>query len=124
MGFTPAGSSRQTSTVSPDATSTQRHVLDRALDLELTSSTAVAPTSVTFRARLDAELAVADSGPWGGYIAALFTKAIGEAVPELPVMSLTVHFLRRLRVGDADVHVSVEARGSRVGHVVARITQE
>ena len=98
------------------------HVVDRALELERVRGSS--PSNELFNARLDRELWVADSGPWGGYLAALFVKAIGEAVPELPVLSLTVHFLRRLRVGGVQITVDVETRGSRVGHVVARITQD
>jgi hypothetical protein len=67
---------------------------------------------------------VADSGPWGGYLAALLTNAITQAVPELPIISLTVHLLRRLRDGDAELVVDVETRGSRVGHATARIVQD
>lgn len=78
---------------------------------------------MSFGARLDREFWVADVGPWGGYVAALLTKAIGAAVPHLPVVSLTVHFLRRLRAGDAEVAVDVETSGSRVGHASVRLVQ-
>jgi acyl-coenzyme A thioesterase PaaI-like protein len=67
---------------------------------------------------------VADAGPWGGYVAALLTRAISDAVPELPLLSLTVHLLRRLREGDAEVVVDVEALGSRLGHASARVVQD
>jgi acyl-CoA thioesterase len=109
--------------VPADVDGAPSHVIDRALELERTESRSASSTAV-FGARLDSELWVADVGPWGGYVAALFVKAIEETVTELPVVSLTVHFLRRLRVGDAHVTVEVEARGSRVGHVAAKIVQD
>jgi acyl-CoA thioesterase len=97
------------------------HVFDRALAMERSPE---GSATFAFEAHLDRAWWVADSGPWGGYVAALLTKAIGEAVPELPVVSLTVHFLRRFREGAAQVTVDVEALGRRVGHVVARLAQD
>ena len=97
------------------------HVFDRALGLEQVSST---DAGAAFDARLDRAWWVADSGPWGGYVAALLAKAIGVAVPSLPVVSLTVHFVRRFREGPAQVTVDVESLGGRVGHVVARLVQD
>jgi hypothetical protein len=67
---------------------------------------------------------VADSGPWGGYCSALLTKAISAAVREFPILTLGVHFLRRLESGPADVTVTIESAGSRVAHVSARIEQD
>ena len=95
------------------------HIFDRALLLERDPG----PT-VAFRVVLDKELWVASSGPWGGYIAALFTKAIGETVPELSIVSLTVHFIRRFDAGPAVLTVEVESRGRRVGHATARLAQD
>lgn len=93
------------------------HVFDRALELD------GEPGAATYRVTLDKELWVADVGPWGGYVAALFTKAIGKAVPELSLVSLTVHFLRRFNPGPARLTVEVESRGARVGHATARLIQ-
>jgi acyl-coenzyme A thioesterase PaaI-like protein len=103
----------------------EQHVFDRALALDREPAPSPSPSSrsVAFTAHLDRELWVANSGPWGGYVAALLTKAIGAAVGELPVVTLNVHFLRRLEEGEARVTVDVEALGGRVGHVVARVTQ-
>lgn len=84
--------------VSLDSKFARRHVVDRALELERAGAPRDSRVAVS-GARLDPELWAADVGPWGGYVAALLTKAIGEAVPELPAVSLTVHFLSRLRVG-------------------------
>lgn len=97
------------------------HVFDRALSLEFRS---VLDRSSCFVANLDRELWVADSGPWGGYLAALLTKAVTEVIPELPIVSLTVHFVRRLSAGPAEVIVDTEARGTRVAHVAARVVQD
>lgn len=93
------------------------HVIDRAIALERLERTA-------FGACLDRSLWVADSGPWGGYISALLARAIIDTVPELPLLSLTVHLLRRLREGDVEVVVDVETLGSRLGHASARIVQD
>lgn len=90
-------------------------VFDRALELQRDGQ--------TYRAELDPELWVSDVGPWGGYVAALFTKPIVDAVAELSLVSLTVHFLRRFDPGPAEVQVAIEARGNRVGHVSARLVQ-
>ena len=92
-------------------------VFDRAIALEAGGD------GTSFRAELDRELWVSSSGPWGGYVAALFAKAISAAVPELALVSLTVHFLRRFDPGAAELHVGIETRGSRVGHVTARLQQ-
>lgn len=97
------------------------HVFDRALALEAVDA---GERAARFRADLDRELWVADSGPWGGYVAALLTAAIGRAVPELDLMSLTVHFARRLQAGPAEVILEIDARGSRVGHLSACIEQD
>jgi acyl-coenzyme A thioesterase PaaI-like protein len=95
------------------------HVLDRALGLEVLES----DRTNRFGARLTRDLWVADAGPWGGYISALLTKAFAAAVPELPLLSLTVHLLRRLDDGDAEIVVDVETRGSRIAHASGRIVQ-
>ena len=98
------------------------HVFDRALRLD--DRCDVSATSVRFASHLDRELWVASSGPWGGYVAALLAKAIQDAFGrELALVSLTVHFVRRLVEGPAEVSVDVESRGSRVGHASARIAQ-
>lgn len=97
------------------------HVFDRAVTLEVSQDEG--PRSGRFDAELDRELWVADTGPWGGYLAALLTAAISQRVPELPLVSLTVHFLRRLEPGAAQVAVEVESLGARVGHTSARIVQ-
>src|SRR5688572_26050851 len=107
----------------PGVSRLEPHPFDRALELEPVPAGATTSQSA-YCAQLDASWWVSDVGPWGGYVAALLVKAIGETVPELPVVSLSTHFLRRLRVGDALVTVDVEARGSRVGHVSARVTQD
>jgi acyl-CoA thioesterase len=96
------------------------HVLDRALSLERRSAV---NGSARFVADLDRAFWVADSGPWGGYLAALLTKAIGEVIPDLSIVSLTTHFIRRLGAGPAEVIVDIEARGTRVAHVTARVVQ-
>ena len=93
------------------------HVFDRALRLTRD------PATTTYDLHLDQELWVAAAGPWGGYVSALFTKAITDAVPELPLVSLTVHFLRRFDPGPARLIVEVESRGARVGHATARLVQ-
>jgi acyl-CoA thioesterase len=98
------------------------HTLDRALALERVDHAGT--LAGRFTASLDRELWVGDAGPWGGYTSALLTKAVGDTVPELPVLSLTVHFLRRLAEGRAEVHVSVESSGSRLAHVSARVVQD
>lgn len=97
------------------------HVFDQALSLEPVSGVG---QSSRFVADLDRAFWVADSGPWGGYLSALLTKAIGEAIPELPIVSLTVHFTRRLRTGPANVIIDAEARGARVAHVTGRVVQD
>jgi acyl-coenzyme A thioesterase PaaI-like protein len=96
------------------------HVFDRAIAIDRTGDEA---DRVRFTAHLTREMWVSDSGPWGGYIAALFTQAMGRAVDDLPLLSLTVNVLRRLDEGDADVVVDVESRGARLAHVSARIVQ-
>ena len=93
------------------------HVFDRAVMLESE------PGTTSYGVTLDEEMWVASSGPWGGYISALFTKAISQSLPELALLSLTVHFLRRFDPGPARLEVTVERRGSRVGHATARLTQ-
>jgi acyl-coenzyme A thioesterase PaaI-like protein len=98
------------------------HVFDSATVLQPIEHDA--GTTSRFQAHLDRSLWVADSGPWGGYLAALLTRAISDAVPELPLLSLTVHLLRRLREGDAEIVVDVESRGSRLGHASARVLQD
>ena len=95
------------------------HVFDRALELVRRPG-----PSPRFDVRLARELWVSSSGPWGGYVAALFAKAIGDVVPELPLVSLTVHFVRRFAVGPATLTVEVERRGRRVGHATARLEQD
>jgi acyl-coenzyme A thioesterase PaaI-like protein len=79
--------------------------------------------SAAFDVTLDRSWWVGGSGPWGGYVSALFAKAIVAAVPELSLLSLTVHFVRRLQPAPAQVVVRVESRGSRVGHASARLVQ-
>lgn len=98
-------------------------MIDRALALTPARARSSGTSSIAFDACLDRALWVGSSGPWGGYVSALLAKAIDEAVPELSVVSLTVHFVRRLDEGDVEIAVDVEARGSRVGHVTARLTQ-
>lgn len=95
---------------------TPLHVFDRALRLE--------PGPDGFTVGLDNELWVSKGGPWGGYVAALFAKAVGQAVPELALLSLTVHFVRRLAAGPAHLAVDIERRGARVGHATARLAQD
>ncbi len=102
----------------------QLHIFDRAIELQPIETRRDVGATSRFAATLDRSMWVSDSGPWGGYIAALLAKAIAEAVPELPLISLSVHLLRRLREGEAEVVVEVETLGSRVGHVAARIVQE
>jgi acyl-Coa thioesterase superfamily protein/acyl-CoA thioesterase superfamily protein len=100
------------------------HVLDRAIALRSLGPGEDARARSRFAVTLDRSLWVADSGPWGGYLAALLTKAIDETAPEHSLISLTLHPLRRLREGDAEVVVDVESSGSRVGHMSARIVQD
>ena len=102
-----------------------QHVFDRATALTVRGQgTKETDSSASYAVTLDRAMWVADAGPWGGYLAALLTKAIEATVPELPIRSLTTHLLRRLREGEAEVVVSVESRGSRVAHVSARIVQD
>jgi acyl-CoA thioesterase len=100
------------------------HVIDRALELAPTPVRPGDGRTTTFGVRLDDELWVGSSGPWGGYVAALFAKAASEVAGELALTSLTVHFVRRLRAGPADLVVDVETLGRRVGHLSARLAQD
>ena len=102
----------------------QHHVFDRAIALEPVALGSGDAATTSYAASLDRDLWVGDAGPWGGYVSALLTKAIGQTVPELPILSLTVHLLRRLAEGHAEVVVDVETRGSRLAHVSARIVQD
>jgi hypothetical protein len=98
-----------------------QHVFDRALALEPIGGESLRQR---YAACLDRAFWVADAGPWGGYVSALLTKAIEQTVRELPLLSLTVHLLRRLAEGEAEIVVDVESRGSRLAHVSARIEQD
>ena len=91
------------------------HSFDRAIDLR--------PDAEGFVANLDRDWWVGDAGPWGGYTSALLARAIGESVSDLPLISMTVHLVRRLSEGPAQVSVDVESQGSRLAHVSARIAQ-
>jgi acyl-coenzyme A thioesterase PaaI-like protein len=91
------------------------HSFDRAIGLTSDGE--------QLRATLNKEWWVGDAGPWGGYVSALLAAAIVRTVPELPLISLTVHLLRRLNEGDATVVVDVESMGSRLAHVSARVVQ-
>ena len=95
------------------------HPFDRALRLHPVTDTGETAFDVT----LDRGWWVGESGPWGGYVSALFAKAVVTAVPELPLQSMTVHFVRRLQAAPARIVVTVESRGARVGHVSARLVQ-
>ena len=96
------------------------HVFDRAIALDLVEED---PTATRYEARLIRDMWVGDAGPWGGYSAALLANAITTSVPELPLLSLSVHFLRRLEEGDAEVVVRVESRGPRLAQVSAHVMQ-
>jgi len=91
------------------------HSFDRAIRLKSEGE--------HLRATLDRRWWVGDVGPWGGYISALLAAAIARTVPELPLVSMTIHLLRRLEEGDAVVAIDIESRGSRLAHVSARIVQ-
>ena len=103
----------------PRVVGTQQHLFDRAIAV-VRDPEHDAPA---FDVRLDRELWVADAGPWGGYVTALFAKAIGEVVPALALVSLTVHFVGRFVDGPARLLVDVERVGRRVGHVSAWLVQ-
>jgi hypothetical protein len=101
------------------------HPFDRALHLRPSSASSVGDGDETvLTADLDAGWWVGSSGPWGGYVSALFAKAITDTIPELALLSLTVHFVRRLRAGPVELAVRVESRGARIGHVSARLVQD
>ncbi|MCO5314919.1 MAG: thioesterase family protein [Solirubrobacterales bacterium] len=64
-------------------------------------------------------------GPNGGYVAALMLEAMTQAsAPGQPARSLTVHFLRRPVIGEAEVHVTVERAGHSTTFISSRMLQE
>lgn len=64
-------------------------------------------------------------GPNGGYVAALMLESMSQAAPpDQPPRSLTVHFLRRPTIGDAEVHVTVERAGRHTTYISSRLLQE
>lgn len=63
-------------------------------------------------------------GPNGGYVAALMLEAMSQASPpDQPARSLTVHFLRRPAIGEAEVHVTVERAGHHTTFISSRLHQ-
>lgn len=64
-------------------------------------------------------------GPNGGYVAALMLEAMSQAAPpDQPARSLTVHFLGRPKIGEAEVHVTVERAGHRTTFISSRLLQD
>jgi len=66
-------------------------------------------------------------GPNGGYVAAIMLNAMstvaGEAGPDQPPRSLTVHFLSAPETGPAEVEVTVERQGRNTSFISARMLQ-
>jgi acyl-CoA thioesterase len=65
------------------------------------------------------------AGPNGGYIGAIFTRAL-QAVSDAdrPLRSLTLQYLRAPTEGDARVEVEVERQGGSVTFLSARLLQD
>lgn len=64
-------------------------------------------------------------GIHGGYVAAIASRAITEAVgdPAKPVRTLSAQFLRTLNPGPVEVGVTIERRGSSLTFASARVHQ-
>ena len=77
-----------------------------------------------YRARIDDGWWV-QAGPNGGYVGAILTRALTDAVddPERVCRSFTAHYLARPEAGPADVAVTVERTGRSLTSVSARLSQ-
>jgi acyl-CoA thioesterase len=65
-------------------------------------------------------------GVHGGYVAAVATRAIEEAVgdPQRPVRTLSAQFLRSPRPGPVEIGVTIERRGRGIVFASARVHQK
>ena len=64
-------------------------------------------------------------GIHGGYVAAIASRAVDEAVgdPRRPVRTLSAQFLRALRPGPVEIGVTIERRGQTMVFASARVHQ-
>jgi acyl-CoA thioesterase len=78
-----------------------------------------------FAARVPAHWWI-ERGPNGGFLAALFVRALSEtlAMPQRPIRSLTVHYLRPPAIGDCRIRCSVERSGRTLTTLSARMEQQ
>lgn len=67
-----------------------------------------------------------ERGPNGGYIAALVLRAMSTELddPGRPARSLTLHYLRPPREGDAELVVTIERAGRTLTNLSARFEQD
>ncbi len=63
------------------------------------------------------------AGPNGGYLAAIGVRTLLAEVPDRPLRSLTVHYLRAPEAGEARVKVGIDRAGRSVTFAGARFEQ-
>ena len=63
------------------------------------------------------------AGPNGGYLAAIIVRALTAEVPDPPLRSLTIHYLRVPGAGPAQVQIILERAGRTVTFAAARFEQ-
>ena len=63
------------------------------------------------------------AGPFGGYVAAFFTRALQELAPGRAPRSLTVHFLEAPQAGEFELSGQVVREGGAMTSVVLRMLQ-
>ncbi len=78
-----------------------------------------------FRVRIDPGWWITH-GPNGGYVAAILTRAVQEAVADgsRRPRTLTVHYLSPLVEGDAEIEIQSERQGRTLTTVSARLVQD
>ena len=63
-------------------------------------------------------------GPNGGYVAAIVINALQAVLPDRPLRSLSLHYLRPPAAGPAEIAVAVERQGKAASFLSARLEQQ
>ena len=63
-------------------------------------------------------------GPNGGYVAAILINALGAVLPDRPLRSLSIHYMRPPAAGPAEIGVGVERQGRTASFLSARLEQQ
>jgi acyl-CoA thioesterase len=64
------------------------------------------------------------AGPYGGYVATFFTRALMELAPGRAPRSLTIHFLEAPAAGEVEIAGTVERLGGATTSASLRMTQQ